>query len=235
MVAKISGTHRKAFLRALAETGNHALAADQVRVSRDWAYKLRRRDAEFDAACREALRQAQERPVPAFRGSAVPSLPPLPPTANAADPSLSREGQGAGSRRGVVLQRGNGRRVQVKRARPDQWTHETASRFLTALAGTCNVTMAAAAVGTSATSAQARRRLDPGFARAWGEALEIGYARIEAALIESACCFFEGEVVPDDNPIRTMSVAEAIQALNMNKFAVKGEGRGVRRARDSRR
>jgi hypothetical protein len=122
------------------------------------------------------------------------------------------------------MQRGNGRRVQVKRARPDQWTEETAHRFLTALAGTCNVRMAAEAAGTSATSAQARRRADPGFARAWAEALEIGYARIEAALIESACCFFEGEVAPDDNPIRSMSVAEAIQALTMNKLAVKGEG-----------
>ena len=121
-----------------------------------------------------------------------------------------------------MLQRGNGRRVQVKRARPDQWTADTAHRFLTALAGTCNVKMAAEAVGTSTTSAFARRRLDPGFARAWAQALEIGYARLEAALIESACCFFEGEVVPDDNPIRTMSVAEAIQSLNRNVRRVKG-------------
>jgi len=123
---------------------------------------------------------------------------------------------------GTVFQRGNGRRVQVKRARPDQWTEETAHRFLTALAGTCNVRMAAEAVGTNAASAFARRRLDPGFARAWAEALEIGYVRIEAALIESAICFFEGEVVPVDNPIRTMSVAEAIQSLNRNVRVVKG-------------
>jgi len=123
-----------------------------------------------------------------------------------------------------VVQRGNGRRVQVKRARPDQWTHDTARRFLTALAGTCNVKMAAAAVGTSTTSANARRRLDPAFARAWEEALEIGYVRLEGALIESAICFFEGEVVPDDNPIRSMSVAEAIQSLNRNVRTVKGAG-----------
>ncbi len=121
----------------------------------------------------------------------------------------------------MVLQRGNGRRVQVKRARPDQWTRDTADRFLTALAGTCNVRMAAEAVGTSATSAHARRRADPGFARAWNQALEVGYARIEAALVESAICFFEGEAVPDDNPIRSMSVAEAIQSLNRNVRVVK--------------
>jgi hypothetical protein len=210
MVAKISGAHRRAFLRALARTGNVVLAADQVGVSRDWAYKLRRRDAGFAAAFCAAVAE--------FRNSPVTSLPPL--LAHAPRESSSPPERG----RGVVLQRGNGRRVQVKRARADQWTEETAARFLTALAGTCNVKMAAAAVGTSATSAFARRRLDPEFARAWAEALEIGYARLEAALIESACCFFEGEVVPDDNPIRTMSVAEAIQSLNMNKFAVKGAG-----------
>ena len=211
MSAKISGTHRKAFLRALAETGNMALAAEQVRVSNDWAYKLRRRDAGFAEACREALAE--------FRNSAVPTLPPL-----LAQPRIKSGGESSSppKGRGIVLQRGNGRRVQVKRARPDQWTHETASRFLTALAGSCNVRMAAEAVGTSTTSAQARRRADPGFARAWDEALEIGYVRLEMWLIESAICFFEGEVIPDDNPIRTMSVAEAIQSLNRNVRKVKG-------------
>jgi hypothetical protein len=114
--------------------------------------------------------------------------------------------------------------VQAKRARPDQWTEETALRFLTALAGTCNVRMAAEAVGTSTTSAFARRRLDPGFARAWAQALEIGYVRLEAALVQRAICYFEGEVVPSDNPIRTMSVAEAIQSLNRNVRKVKGDG-----------
>ena len=230
MVAKISGTHRKAFLRALAETGNMALAAEQVRVSNDWAYKLRRRDAGFAEACREALAEFRNSAEPPpLRGHSIdphgsmePLSPLCPPAADAAGPSLSREGRGAGGGRGLVVQRGNGRRVQVKRARPDQWTHETASRFLTALAGSCNVRMAADAVGTSTTSAQARRRADPGFARAWDEALEIGYVRLEMWLIESAICFFEGEVIPDDNPIRTMSVAEAIQSLNRNVRKVKG-------------
>ena len=46
---------------ALARRPFHGTAADQVQVSKDWAYKLRRRDAAFDAACRAALRQAQDR------------------------------------------------------------------------------------------------------------------------------------------------------------------------------
>ena len=217
MVAKISPRHRQAFLEVLAATGNYALAADQVRVSRDWAFRLRRRDKAFDAACRAA--------VAAFRNSPAPSTF----TDSGAGP-LHHPGSGPGrspspplrGKEELLLQRGNGRRVQVKRARPDQWTLETARRFLMALAGTCNVRMAAEAIGTSAASAQARRRLDPGFARAWEQALEIGYTRLEWNLIEAACCFFEGEVVPQDNPIRTMSVAEAIQSLNRNVRKVKG-------------
>ena len=116
--------------------------------------------------------------------------------------------------------------MQVKRARAKQWTKETERRFLAALAGSCNVKRSAAEVGMSATSAYYRRRHDRSFERAWAQAIEIGYARLEAALIESATCFFEGEEIPADNPIAKMSVAEAIQALNMNKFAVKAKGDG---------
>jgi hypothetical protein len=61
MTAKISARHRQAFVEALAETGNYTLAAAQVRVSRDWAVKLKRRDAAFDAACREAREKARVR------------------------------------------------------------------------------------------------------------------------------------------------------------------------------
>ena len=116
--------------------------------------------------------------------------------------------------------------MQVRRAGPKQWTDEVTGQFLTALAGCCNVRMAVEHVGMSAGSAYKYRRRDPGFRRAWDEAIELGYVRLEGHWVAAATCFFEGEVIPDDNPIRSMSVAEAIQALNMHKFAVKGEGRG---------
>lgn len=63
MTAKISPRHRQAFLEALAETGNYVIAAAQVRVSRDWMFKLRRRDAEFDAACRGAVESSALKPT----------------------------------------------------------------------------------------------------------------------------------------------------------------------------
>ena len=130
----------------------------------------------------------------------------------------------------LVVQAGNGRRVQVRRARPRQWTPRLEQRFLQALSATCNVRRAAAEAGMSAPSAYRHRKLWPNFASAWGRAIQIGYLRLEAALIESGIRFLEMEPVPDDAIVRTMSVAEAIQALNMNKFAVNGIGKrpGVR-------
>jgi hypothetical protein len=228
MVAKISPRHRQAFLEALADSGNYVLAAAQVSVSRDWAFQLRRREPAFDAACREAVEIARMMLTddailgtgPVYGGA----RPPLPAQPTVESPSPAR-GRGAVGGEGLVVQRGNGRRVQVKRARAKQWTGETERRFLAALAKCCNVKLAAAEVGFSAYSAYYRRRHDPGFARRWAEALEIGYVRLEAALVESMKCYFEGEPIPDDNPIVKMSVAEAIQSLNMNKFAVRGLGK----------
>ena len=223
MSAKISPRHRKAFLEALAETGNVTLAASQVRVSKDWVYKLRRRDAGFDAACRAAVRKARE----ALRYAGSPAAqderfslvePPHPPPLRGS--SLSPQG------RGIVLQRGNGRRVQVKRARPGQWNGETEQSVLAALMACCNVQAAAAHVGKSAFAAYYHRRRDAGFARRWDEAIEIGMCNLQSALIENACHFLNPlDAPPPDHLLDGMSVELAIDIARMNG----GKARGLRR------
>jgi hypothetical protein len=200
MVAKISPRHRAAFIEALAETGNYALAADQVRVSRDWAFRLRRREPAFDAACREA--------VETFRASVRGSSPPLP------NPSPAM-GRGASGGAALVVQRGRGRRVQVKRARASQWTHETEQHFLAALAGSCNVKLSAAEAGKSAHSAYYRRRTDPGFARAWDAAVEIGMCELESQMHENIGHFFDRELPEPKAPMRDVSVMDAIRLVRM--------------------
>jgi hypothetical protein len=232
MVAKISGTHRKAFLKALAETGNIMLAADQVRVSRDWVYKLRRRDAGFAAECREALAEFHadsERPL---HRSALPSGPP--PSAGIPSAHLRRWSLEASSahpaphrrEEQIVLQRGNGRRVQVKRARPGQWNRETEQRFLAALMGSRNVSLAAAEAGKSAFAAYYHRRRDPGFARRWDEAIEIGMCELEAVLIQNACHFLNPHDAPvPDQLLDGMSVQHAIDIAQMNRGKARGLGR----------
>ncbi|RHW18842.1 hypothetical protein D1610_01440 [Sphingomonas gilva] len=56
--------------------------------------------------------------------------------------------------------------------------------FLDALALTCNVKKAAAFAGVDKTTPYLRRRTDPVFAAQWQEAIEIGYDRLEALLLE---------------------------------------------------
>lgn len=77
-------------------------------------------------------------------------------------------------------------RAQLRQPRKDGWTRAQQALFLETLAETCNASEAARVVGKSRTSAYRRRTNDPGFARAWEEALAIGYAEIELMLMRAA-------------------------------------------------
>lgn len=214
MTAKISPRHRQAFLEALAETGNYTLAASQVRVSKDWAFRLRRRDAGFDAACREARERARVRLAKSDLSTWVGTngSPPHPPPLRGS--SLSREGRGAGSGE-LVIERGNGRVVQLKRSAGKRWTWETERRFLALLAGSCNVRLAAAEMGVCVHTAYKRRRSDPGFARAWDQAIEIGRDELEASIHENLNHFFDREMPEPEVPMRDISVMDAIMLMRL--------------------
>ena len=128
----------------------------------------------------------------------------------------------------LIVQRGNGRRVQVKRARPGQWNRETEQQFLAALMACCNVKAAAAHVGKSAFAAYYHRRRDPGFAARWGQAIETGMCELEAVLIQNACHFLNPlDAPPPDHLLDGMSVAHAIDIARMNW----GKARGLRKDR----
>ena len=58
--------------------------------------------------------------------------------------------------------------------------------FLEHLAATCNVARAAAAAGVTAQCVYRRRMTDAAFREGWGRALEQGFARLEASLLERA-------------------------------------------------
>lgn len=100
-------------------------------------------------------------------------------------------------------------------------------RFLIALSQTCNVKAAVRAAGMSTSSAYAHRHRWPAFAAEWDEAVAIGYAALQAALIEGAIDFFERDPIELGGPAIVTSVGEAIQVLAMNRFAVTGIGRGT--------
>jgi hypothetical protein len=112
------------------------------------------------------------------------------------------------------------------------WTDEAEAIFLDTLSACANVARAAAASGFSETTCYRRRRTDAGFARRWEEALQQGYAVLEAALLARAIELAQGAPAEPGRPFPDMSVREAISILNAHRAAVKGIGHHpVRRAR----
>jgi hypothetical protein len=215
VTAKISESRKKAFLKALGETGNLTVSAERAKVSRGWALAQRKRDPEFNEACEKAKKQAADR----LRTSGS---------------NKPRKGWGLLDGVELVVRGTNGRRVQIARARLHQWDARTEARFLTALAATCNVKAAYTEVGMSKASTYSHRKRWPGFARCWEEAVKAGYATLDGALMESGFNLFSTpEEVDFDAPIPPMTVAQAIQYLAMHQHAVKGTGKppGVRPSR----
>lgn len=83
--------------------------------------------------------------------------------------------------------------------RSDGWDEARRTTFLNHLAATANVRAAAKAANSRPHNAYALRSKDPEFARQWQEALDTGYARIEAELIRRAL----GEGGDTENPPQT--------------------------------
>ena len=200
MWKKIRPRQRDAFLRALAETGNVTLAAEHARLSRSWVVKWRGLDPDFEAACRAALRQAQDR-----LGSA--------------------EKRGAGKKwryldgAELVVKRGNGRRTQIARARARQWTPRTEARFLAVVAATCNARAGCAEAGMSVSSLHTHLKQWPDFARRYAEAVAAGYERIDRGLIAHCIAFLDPELDQasvTDPPMTPMNVDDAIRIARVH-------------------
>lgn len=78
------------------------------------------------------------------------------------------------------------RRLQKRRKRHNLFGKRRRAIFLEHLAATCNVQASAAAAGVAVSTVYANRMRDADFRADWQAALEQGYARLEAALIERA-------------------------------------------------
>ncbi len=200
----ISEARKKAFLKALAESGSLDLSAEKAKVSRSWALRLRKRDAAFASAYREAVAHAKAR------------LSKLQPP----------KGWSFLSGAELVVGGSNGRHTQVRRARVRQWTPRTERRFLDALATTCNVKAACAEIGLTMTAAYNHRRRWPAFAKAWDEAIETGYTHLETELVLAGCNLFSDHQPAVPSQLSGMTAAEAVHLLHMHKFKVHGIGKG---------
>lgn len=77
-------------------------------------------------------------------------------------------------------------RVRLRKPSPRAWTRAKEREFLTSLAETCNVKLAAKDAGVSPQRAYERRRTNASFRRAWGESVSEAYARLELILLDRA-------------------------------------------------
>ena len=126
---------------------------------------------------------------------------------------------------GTTVTAGNRRRVQARRERKDGFGAARRQVFLDHLAACCNVTRAAHAAGTGMTTAYEARRRDPGFAQAWDEAMDTGYATLEALLVERAA--LGGAYQPGDTPVPGPETVDPGLALDL--LRLRGAAKAVRR------
>ena len=116
-----------------------------------------------------------------------------------------------------------GKRVQIARSRLKQWSPRIEQRFLTTLSATCNVKAACAEVGLTPASAYAHRRRWQGFADRWKQALEDGYAQLEAGLVFAAGNFLSGEA--EIGPITGVTMAHALELYEARERQQKAQAR----------
>jgi hypothetical protein len=211
MVAKTSPARRAAFLRALAASGNRALAAERAKVSRSWVTLHRATDPAFRAAMDAAVAAATARLAQA--------------------PGVGPSGKWrAQAGEELAVRGGNGRWTQVARARPRQWTPRVEARFLGALAANCNVKLACAEAGLSPQSAYEHRKRWPAFAERWDAAVEEGHDRLATALAASAGAMLgDADMVPEP-AMGPVTVGDAIRLLGLHRRRATGFGRAPGRA-----
>lgn len=85
-----------------------------------------------------------------------------------------------------------------------RWNDKRTALFLNHLAVTCNVTEALSVSGMSSSSLYRRRRECPAFRAAWDEALDEGYCRLEAELLNRAINGETQEVVNRNGEVVTI-------------------------------
>lgn len=117
---------------------------------------------------------------------------------------------------GDAVTGGNRRLVQVRKAPRVSFGAARRQVFLDHLAACCNVTRAAAAAGVGVTTVYEARRRDPVFAQQWAEAMEIGYATLEALMVERAAA--GGHYAPGETPVPGVETIDTFLALELLKL-----------------
>jgi hypothetical protein len=213
-LTRAQALQNRAFLQALRRTNNVRLACREAGAKYGTMQHRRRQHPAFALRWDAALAFAQAR-----LGKSGRLCPRRPLT----QPSPA-EGRGlfrtlAGEPHLVRLKNGQ---LQMRRAQPGKLTREAEQAFLAALSATCNVTLAAAAVGSCFGAFNRRRKKDPAFAREMRMALRHGYEALELALLESGlpASHEHGDWRHNDPPaMPPMTVNQALQLMYLHQKA----------------
>ena len=206
-----------AFLKALRRSGNIRFAAREIGVKYGTIQHRRRVHPAFAQECAAALTLAQA-DCEIAGGRAAPL---------AAKTAMHADDRGHRTRGGetTVVRRNDGK-LQIRSAQPGKLTRECEQAFLAALSATANVRLSAAAAGASVAAFYRRRRNNPAFAREMRLALELGYERVEAALLEAG----QPDSYRDDAwrhndppPVPPMTFDQAMQLLYHHQKEVRLE------------
>ena len=120
----------------------------------------------------------------------------------------------------AVLVRLKNGTVQMRRAQAGKLTPAAEQAFLAAVSATCNLSLAAAAVGACFGAFNRRRRKDPAFARELRLALQQGYEALEMALLQSglAGSHEHDDWRENDRPaIPPMTANQALQLMYLHQ------------------
>jgi hypothetical protein len=137
---------------------------------------------------------------------------------------MGRDGTARAPLAGRVVRPEKDGRSKVIATRGKRWSDRSEKVFLETLAATCNVRLSAAEAGFSTTAVYGRRARWPAFREAWDAAIEHGYARIEAQLVERATdsvvrVELDGDWAPSGPPL---SVAEMMNLLKIHRAQARG-------------
>jgi len=111
-----------------------------------------------------------------------------------------------------------GSKLQARKPRKNEWTEAKEERFFTALAETCNVTLAVEAAGMSLTGAYQRRKKIAAFRAGWAEAIASAYQRLELVMLDRALNGTEKIVVRRDGSEERMREYPNQIALHLLKM-----------------
>lgn len=107
---------------------------------------------------------------------------------------------------------------RLRKRRSNDWTKAREESFLSTLAETCNVTLAAQAAGISTNSAYERRKKVAAFRAGWREAIATAYERLELVMLERSLNGTEKIIIRKDGSEERMREYPNQIALHLLKM-----------------